>query len=58
MFIHGEDSLLTSGSILENIKNTYGDIMAFEGVPGAAHHVPLDKPLELVSIIKEHLYKN
>ena len=58
LFIHGEDSLLTSGSILDNIKNTYGDIMTFEGVPGAAHHVPLDKPLELVSIIKEHLYKN
>ena len=58
LFIHGKDSLLTSGNILENIKNTYGDIMSFREVPGAAHHVPLDKPLELVSIIKEHLYKD
>ena len=56
LFIHGSDSLLMSGNILSNIKNMYSDIMDFEEVLGAAHHVPLDKPLEIVDIIKNRLY--
>ena len=56
LFIHGSDSLLMSGNILINIKNMYSDIMDFEEVLGAAHHVPLDKPLEIVDIIKNRLY--
>jgi hypothetical protein len=30
--------------------------MDFIGVPDAAHHVPLDKPLEIVAIIKKRLF--
>ena len=30
--------------------------MDFEEVSGAAHHVPLDKPIELVNIIKSRLF--
>ena len=56
LFVHGKDSLLTSGYFLENIKNTYSNIMDFEEVSGAAHHVPLDKPIELVNIIKSRLF--
>ena len=56
LFIHGSDSLLMSGNILSNIKNMYSDIMDFEEVLGAAHHVPLDKPLEIIDIIKNRLY--
>ena len=56
LFIHGSDSLLMSGNILSNIKNMYSDIMDFEEVLGSAHHVPLDKPLEIVDIIKNRLY--
>ncbi len=56
LFIHGSDSLLMSGNILSNIKNMYSDIMDFEEVLAAAHHVPLDKPLEIVDIIKDRLY--
>ena len=56
LFIHGSDSLLMSGNILSNIKNMYSDIMDFDEVLGAAHHVPLDKPLEIVDIIKNRLY--
>ena len=56
LFVHGKDSLLTSGYFLENIKNTYSNIMDFEEVSGAAHHVPLDKPIELVNIIKNRLF--
>ena len=56
LFIHGEKSLLTSGKILDHIINTYSDSMDFIGVPDAAHHVPLDKPLEIVAIIKKRLF--
>lgn len=56
LFIHGEKSLLMSGNILSNIKDTYSDIMEFIEVSDAAHHVPLDKPLEIVDIIKERLF--
>jgi pimeloyl-ACP methyl ester carboxylesterase len=31
----------------------YGDIMEFLEIPGAAHHVPLDKPHEVIKLIKE-----
>ena len=47
---------LMSANILDNIKKTYSDIMDFNEVKGAAHHVPLDKPLEIVDIIKKRLF--
>ena len=56
MFIHGSDSLLMSGNILKNIKLMYSDIMEFKEVKGAAHHVPLDKPVEIIDIIKKELF--
>ena len=56
LFIHGANSLLMSGNILGNIKNMYSDIMEFEEIPGAAHHVPLDKPIEIVDIINKRLF--
>ena len=55
-FIYGANSLLMSGNILSNIKKMYSDIMEFEKVDEAAHHVPLDKPLEIVDIIKKRLF--
>ena len=56
VFIYGANSLLMSGNILSNIKKMYSDIMEFEKVDEAAHHVPLDKPLEIVDIIKKRLF--
>ena len=56
LFIHGSDSLLMSGNILKNIKLMYSDIMKFKEVKGAAHHVPLDKPVEIIDIIKKELF--
>ena len=56
LFIYGANSLLMSGNILSNIKKMYSDIMDFEKVENAAHHVPLDKPLEIVDIIKKRLF--
>ena len=41
---------------IADIKKTYSDIMDFNEVKGAAHHVPLDKPLEIVDIIKKRLF--
>ena len=37
-----------------NYEIQKGDVlsMEFEEVPGAAHHVPLDKPKEIIDIIK------
>ena len=45
-----------SRNILSNIKKMNSDIMDFEKVEDAAHHVPLDKPLEIVDIIKKRLF--
>lgn len=56
LFIYGANSLLMSGNILSNIKKMYSDIMEFEKVDEAAHHVPLDKPIEIVDIIKKRLF--
>ena len=56
LFIYGAESLLMSGNILPNIKNMYSDIMDFKKVDEAAHHVPLDKPLEIIDIIKKRLF--
>ena len=56
LFIYGANSLLMSGNILSNIKKMYSDIMEFEKVDEAAHHVPLAKPLEIVDIIKKRLF--
>ena len=56
LFIYGAESLLMSGNILSNIKTMYSDVMDFEKVNNAAHHVPLDKPLEIVDIIKRRLF--
>ena len=56
LFIYGANSLLMSGNILSNIKKMYSDIMEFEKVDEAAHQVPLDKPLEIVDIIKKRLF--
>lgn len=56
LFIYGAESLLMSGNILPNIKNMYSDVMDFKKVEEAAHHVPLDKPLEIIDIIKKRLF--
>ena len=56
LFVYGAESLLMSGNILPNIKKTYSDIMEFEEIADAAHHVFLDKPLEIVDIIKNRLF--
>ena len=56
LFVHGQNSLLTSGDFLKNIKSTYSGTMDFIEVSDSAHHVPLDKPLEIVNIIKERLF--
>ena len=45
-----------SANILDNIKKMYSKIMDFNEVNDAAHHVPLDKPLEIVDIIKSRLF--
>ena len=51
VFVHGENSLLTSGKLLENAKRAYSNKMKFINFKDAAHHVPLDKPLELIELI-------
>ena len=56
LFIYGAESLLMSGNILPNIKKMYSDVMDFKKVEEAAHHVPLDKPLEIIDIIKKRLF--
>ena len=37
------------------IKEAFKDSMSIEVIDDAAHHVPLDSPLELASIINRYL---
>jgi len=55
VFIAGGNSLLLGSKIMKYIKEAFKDSMSFEVIDGAAHHVPLDSPLELASIINKYL---
>jgi pimeloyl-ACP methyl ester carboxylesterase len=57
LFIAGGKSLLLESKIMSYIKETFQDHMSIEVIENAAHHVPLDEPLELIKIINEHLHK-
>ena len=55
LFIAGGKSLLLESKIMNYIKEAFRDSMSFEIIDNAAHHVPLDSPLELVSIVNEYI---
>ena len=55
LFIAGEKSLLLESKIMEYIREAFRDSMTVEVIEGAAHHVPLDSPLELISLINNYL---
>ena len=55
LFVAGGKSLLLESKIMEYIKEAFKDSMSIEVIDDAAHHVPLDSPLELVSIINRYL---
>ena len=55
LFIAGGKSLLLESKIMKYIREAFKDSMAVEVIEGAAHHVPLDSPLELVSLINNYL---
>lgn len=57
LFIAGGKSLLLESKIMSYIRETFQDNMSIEVIENAAHHVPLDEPLELIKIINEHLNK-
>ena len=57
LFIAGGKSLLLESKIMSYIKETFQDHMSIEVIENAAHHVPLDEPLELTKIINEYLHK-
>jgi len=57
LFIAGGKSLLLESKIMSYIKETFQDHMSIEVIENAAHHVPLDEPLELIRIINEYLHK-
>jgi hypothetical protein len=40
---------------MEYIREAFRDSMTVEVIEGAAHHVPLDSPLELISLINNYL---
>jgi pimeloyl-ACP methyl ester carboxylesterase len=52
LYIYGGNSMLLGSKILNFMEKEFEEVMDFVEVPGAAHHVPLDKPLEIVAIIK------
>jgi|TARA_B110000438_G_C15791888_1_gene641067 pimeloyl-ACP methyl ester carboxylesterase len=55
LFIAGGKSLLLESKIMAYIKEAFKDSMSIEVIDDAAHHVPLDSPLELASIINRYL---
>ena len=54
-FIAGGKSLLLESKIMKYIREAFKDSMTVEVIENAAHHVPLDSPLELVSLINNYL---
>ena len=57
LFIAGGKSLLLESKIMKYIREAFKDSMTVEVIEDAAHHVPLDSPLELVSLINNYLQK-
>ena len=55
LFIAGGKSLLLESKIMKYIREAFRSSMTVEVIEDAAHHVPLDSPLELVSLINNYL---
>ena len=55
LFIAGGKSLLLESKIMKYIREAFKDTMIVEVIEDAAHHVPLDSPLQLVSLINNYL---
>jgi pimeloyl-ACP methyl ester carboxylesterase len=55
LFIAGGKSLLLESKIMKYIKEAFKDSMTVEVIEDAAHHVPLDSPLQLASLINNYL---
>jgi pimeloyl-ACP methyl ester carboxylesterase len=55
LFIAGGKSLLLESKIMKYIREAFKDSMTVEVIEDAAHHVPLDSPLELISLINNYL---
>jgi len=55
LFIAGGTSLLLNSKITEYIKEHFKETMSYEVIKHAAHHVPLDAPLELCALINKYV---
>ena len=55
LFVAGGKSLLLESKIMKYIREAFKDSMTVEVIEDAAHHVPLDSPLQLVSLINNYL---
>jgi len=55
LFIAGGKSLLLESKVMKYIKEAFKSSMTVEVIEDAAHHVPLDSPLELISLINNYL---
>lgn len=53
--IYGEDSRLFNGSMLEYMRTLVPKEFPAVAIPGAQHHVFLDKPLEFVEVLEQML---
>lgn len=51
-YIHGDRSALATGSMLARSLAALPDDIPVIGIPDAAHHVPIDQPLALVSALR------
>ena len=57
LFVAGGKSLLLESKIMKYIREAFKNSMTVEVIEDAAHHVPLDSPLELVSLINNYLHQ-
>ena len=55
LFIAGGKSLLLESKIMKYIRKAFKESMTVEVIEDAAHHVPLDSPIELVNLINNYL---
>ena len=55
LFIAGGKSLLLESKIMKYIREAFKGSMTVEVIEDAAHHVPLDSPLQLASLLNHYL---
>ena len=51
-YVYGQDSLLFDDDSADYVREKGGETIPFISIPGARHHLMLDEPIALVSVLR------